>query len=71
MEEEPSPVLDEALYNRQLYVLGYDAMQKMSQARVLVAGLGALGVEVGARPAACPSRDPPPEIGTPAFGPRV
>lgn len=38
--------LDEDLYSRQLYVLGRDAMQKMSQSHVLICGLGGLGVEI-------------------------
>ena len=38
--------IDEALYSRQLYVLGHDAMARMSEANVLVSGLGGLGVEV-------------------------
>jgi ubiquitin-activating enzyme E1 len=38
--------IDETLYSRQLYVLGHDAMARMSEANVLVSGLGGLGVEV-------------------------
>ncbi|CAG0912219.1 unnamed protein product [Notodromas monacha] len=38
--------IDEALYSRQLYVLGRDAMSRMSDANVLVSGLGGLGVEI-------------------------
>ena len=38
--------LDEDLYSRQLYVLGREAMQKMSQSNVLLCGLGGLGVEI-------------------------
>lgn len=38
--------LDEALYSRQLYVLGHDASSRMATADVLVSGLGGLGVEV-------------------------
>ena len=39
--------IDEALYSRQLYVLGHEAMQKMSSSDVLIVGLGGLGVEIG------------------------
>lgn len=39
--------IDEALYSRQLYVLGHEAMQKMSSSDVLIIGLGGLGVEIG------------------------
>jgi len=38
--------LDEGLYSRQLYVLGKEAMQKMSQSNILLVGLTGLGVEV-------------------------
>lgn len=38
--------IDEALYSRQLYVLGHDAMRRMASSDVLIAGLGGLGVEV-------------------------
>ncbi|OBA23534.1 ubiquitin-activating enzyme E1 [Metschnikowia bicuspidata var. bicuspidata NRRL YB-4993] len=41
-----SPVIDESLYSRQLYVLGKEAMLKMQNANVLVIGLKGLGVEV-------------------------
>lgn len=37
--------IDESLYSRQLYVLGADAMKKMSKSSVLIAGLGPAGVE--------------------------
>ncbi|XP_042226098.1 ubiquitin-like modifier-activating enzyme 1 [Homarus americanus] len=39
-------VIDEALYSRQLYVLGHQAMTRMGHSHVLVCGLGGLGVEV-------------------------
>ena len=39
--------IDESLYSRQLYVLGYEAMKRMSSSHVLVAGLRGLGVEIG------------------------
>ncbi|KAL8212241.1 UNVERIFIED_CONTAM: hypothetical protein K2H54_041170, partial [Gekko kuhli] len=38
--------IDEGLYSRQLYVLGYEAMQKMATAAVLVSGMKGLGVEI-------------------------
>ena len=38
--------IDESLYPRQLYVLGEEAMKKMSKSSVLIAGLGPTGVEV-------------------------
>lgn len=41
--------IDEALYSRQLYVLGHDAMRRMASSDILIAGLGGLGVEVRAR----------------------
>jgi ubiquitin-activating enzyme E1 len=39
--------IDEQLFNRQLYVLGHEAMQKIAQSSVLIVGLGGLGVELG------------------------
>lgn len=39
--------IDEALYSRQLYVLGHEAMKRMSASHVLIAGLRGLGVEIG------------------------
>lgn len=38
--------IDEALYSRQLYVLGHDAMRRMANSDVLISGLGGLGVEI-------------------------
>ncbi|RKP19781.1 ubiquitin-activating enzyme E1 [Rozella allomycis CSF55] len=38
--------IDESLYSRQLYVLGHDAMSKMSQSDVLIIGLKGLGIEI-------------------------
>jgi len=38
--------MDEALYNRQLYVFGHDAMKKMQQSNILLIGLAGLGVEI-------------------------
>ena len=39
--------IDEALYSRQLYVLGHEAMKRMSSSHILIAGLRGLGVEIG------------------------
>ncbi|KAJ3043758.1 SPS-sensor component ptr3 [Rhizophlyctis rosea] len=44
--ETDQPVIDDALYSRQLYVLGHEAMTKMSVANVLIVGLKGLGVEI-------------------------
>lgn len=38
--------IDEALYSRQLYVLGKEAMHKMTSCDVLVVGMRGLGIEV-------------------------
>lgn len=38
--------LDVNLYSRQLYVLGAEAMKRMQQSNVLIAGLSGLGVEI-------------------------
>jgi len=38
--------MDESLYNRQLYVLGHDAMRRMQEAKILLVGLGSLGIEI-------------------------
>ncbi|MCJ1470372.1 hypothetical protein MMC07_009017 [Pseudocyphellaria aurata] len=38
--------IDESLYSRQLYVLGHEAMKRMSSSHVLIAGLRGLGVEI-------------------------
>lgn len=43
---EPSTLLDEELYSRQLYVLGPLAMQRIQKAKVLLSGLQGLGAEV-------------------------
>ncbi len=43
---QPTPEIDEALYSRQLYVLGHEAMLKMKNAAVLVVGVRGLGVEI-------------------------
>jgi len=38
--------IDESLYSRQLYVLGHEAMKRMSASNVLLVGLKGLGVEI-------------------------
>ncbi|KAI9732305.1 MAG: E1 ubiquitin-activating protein [Cirrosporium novae-zelandiae] len=38
--------IDESLYSRQLYVLGHEAMKRMSSSNVLIVGLKGLGVEI-------------------------
>ncbi|XP_047420189.1 ubiquitin-like modifier-activating enzyme 7 isoform X2 [Sciurus carolinensis] len=43
---EPSMLLDEELYSRQLYVLGPLAMQRIQTAKVLLSGLQGLGAEI-------------------------
>ena len=37
MEVDKGDVIDEALYSRQLYVLGHEAMRRMQQSTVLPA----------------------------------
>lgn len=44
--DAPEDGIDESLYSRQLYVLGREAMQRMSQSNVLIVGLKGLGVEI-------------------------
>ena len=44
------PVIDEALYSRQLYVIDHASMLKIMETNVLLVGLGGLGVEIGALP---------------------
>ena len=39
--------IDESLYSRQLYVLGHEAMKRMSASHALIVGLRGLGVEIG------------------------
>ncbi|KAJ2725602.1 E1 ubiquitin-activating protein [Coemansia sp. D1744] len=46
MSGNTSGDIDESLYSRQLYVLGADAMKKMSASNVLIVGLKGLGCEV-------------------------
>ena len=43
---QPEGAIDEALYSRQLYVLGAEAMRRMMGSTVLIVGLNGLGVEV-------------------------
>ncbi|CAD5231489.1 unnamed protein product [Bursaphelenchus xylophilus] len=43
---ESSDKLDSNLYSRQIYALGESAMYKLRQSRVLISGLGSVGVEV-------------------------
>jgi ubiquitin-activating enzyme E1 len=38
--------IDESLYSRQLYVLGHEAMKRMSTSNILIVGLRGLGVEI-------------------------
>lgn len=38
--------IDESLYSRQLYVLGWEAMKRMGASNVLIVGLKGLGVEI-------------------------
>ncbi|ODQ54016.1 ubiquitin-activating enzyme E1 1 [Saitoella complicata NRRL Y-17804] len=38
--------IDESLYSRQLYVLGHEAMKRMSASNVLIIGLRGLGIEI-------------------------
>ena len=38
--------IDESLYSRQIYVLGLEAMKKMSNSSVLISGIGGLGIEI-------------------------
>jgi ubiquitin-activating enzyme E1 len=40
------PEIDEALYSRQLYVLGHEAMRRMQASNILVSGMNGLGVEI-------------------------
>ncbi|XP_067835670.1 ubiquitin-like modifier-activating enzyme 1 isoform X1 [Heptranchias perlo] len=38
--------IDEGLYSRQLYVLGYEAMKRMQNANILISGMRGLGLEI-------------------------
>ena len=44
--EKGDAAIDEALYSRQLYVLGHEAMRRMAASTVLIVGLKGLGVEI-------------------------
>ncbi|KAF8421221.1 hypothetical protein EV426DRAFT_219385 [Tirmania nivea] len=44
--DQPTNEIDESLYSRQLYVLGHEAMKRMSTSNVLIVGLKGLGVEI-------------------------
>ncbi|KAF9086437.1 hypothetical protein BGX23_008884 [Mortierella sp. AD031] len=46
MDIEKENVIDEGLYSRQLYVLGHEAMKKMSTSNILIIGLKGLGIEI-------------------------
>ncbi|MBA43185.1 MAG: hypothetical protein CMF62_04140 [Magnetococcales bacterium] len=41
-----SQQIDQSLYSRQLYTIGFEAMQKISGSKILLIGLNGLGVEV-------------------------
>jgi len=45
-EDNGNKGIDEGLYSRQLYVLGHEAMKRMTSSNVLLVGLKGLGVEV-------------------------
>jgi molybdopterin/thiamine biosynthesis adenylyltransferase len=45
--DAPTNEVDLNLYSRQIYVLGLDVMQTLTQLNVLVSGLSGLGVEIG------------------------
>ena len=42
---EAMDVVDEALYSRQLYVMGHEAQKRILASDVLIVGLGGVGVE--------------------------
>lgn len=46
MSEEKGEQVDEALYSRQLYVMGHEAQRKMQLSNILIVGLRGLGVEI-------------------------
>lgn len=38
--------IDDSLYSRQRYAIGDEAMKKMAKTRILISGLGGIGVEI-------------------------
>lgn len=40
------PKIDDGLYSRQVYVLGLEAMKKMSHSNILIVGMTGLGCEI-------------------------
>eukprot|EP00128_Syssomonas_multiformis_P002420 Colp12_sorted_trinity150504_noHs@8955 len=46
MEVQTADNIDEALYSRQLYVLGHEAMRRMGRSNVLISGMRGLGAEI-------------------------
>lgn len=50
MSDRKEAEVDEALYSRQLYVMGHDAQKRLQSSNVLVVGLRGLGVEIGPSP---------------------
>ncbi len=47
MEVDDESKIDDGLYSRQLYVMGHEAMARMSASKVLIIGMKGLGVEIG------------------------
>ena len=45
--EVDAKAIDEGLYSRQLYVLGHEAMKRLTASNVLIVGMDGLGVEIG------------------------
>ncbi|CAF4856887.1 unnamed protein product [Rotaria sp. Silwood1] len=46
-DDDEKPIeIDEALYSRQIYVIGKEAMYQMSRSHVLISGMRGLGVEI-------------------------
>eukprot|EP00300_Choanocystis_sp_HF-7_P036097 c5119_g1_i1.p1 GENE.c5119_g1_i1~~c5119_g1_i1.p1 ORF type:complete len:1014 (-),score=269.80 c5119_g1_i1:69-3110(-) len=46
MDVEMKSTLDEALYSRQLYVMGHDAMHRMGDSKVLIINCNGVGAEI-------------------------
>ena len=42
-EANQAPAMDEALYSRQIYVMGHEAMARMASQSVLIVGMRGLG----------------------------